>query len=159
MKSLKRLSKFKPDSKPKPKVSKQKRVRRHPRIRHNSYRGMTLEIYLKLILSWIIAIGAIASLCRLIPYHFSQQAKLDELKIQVQETDARVTKLREQLNHNFDPQQTQNLMEQYSSLTSPNQRRIYWLKEDKNTPGNPQTNLKNNIQDQENIDSLHDTQQ
>ena len=41
----------------------------------------------------------------------------------------RVTKLREQLNHNFDPQKTQSLMEQYSSLTAPNQSRIYWLPE------------------------------
>jgi len=64
-----------------------------------------------------------------LPYHLTQQAKLKELRIQVQETDARVSKLREQLNHNFDPQQTQSLMEQYSTLTTPNQSRIYWLDE------------------------------
>ena len=97
--------------------------------RTNSYRGVKTEICLKLILSWVIALGAIASLFRLLPYHFSQKSKLEELKIQVQETDARVTKLREQLNHNFDPQQTQSLMEQYSSLSTPNQSRIYWLKD------------------------------
>lgn len=109
-----------------------KKVRRNSRNRHNPYRGMTVEIILKLILSWAIALGAISSLFRLLPYHLSQQAKLKELRIQVQETDARVTTLREQLNHNFDPQKTQSLMEQYSSLTSPNQSRIYWLPEDKN---------------------------
>ncbi len=96
----------------------------------NPYRGVTTEISLKLILSWAIAIAAIASLMRLLPYHLSQQAKLKELRIQVEETDARVAKLREQLNHNFDPQRTQSLMEHYSSLTSPNQSRIYWLHED-----------------------------
>jgi len=62
-----------------------------------------------------------------LPYHLTQQEKLKELRIQVQETDARVTKLREQLNNNFDPQQTKSLMEQYSTLTTPNQSRIYWL--------------------------------
>ncbi|MEL6929260.1 MAG: hypothetical protein AAFO95_11540 [Cyanobacteria bacterium J06600_6] len=97
------------------------------RQRHNPYRGVTAEISLKLILSWAIAISAIASLFRLLPYHLTQQAKLKELRIQVEETDARVTKLREQLNHNFDPQQTRSLMEQYSTLTAPNQSRIYWL--------------------------------
>jgi len=104
--------------------------------RSNPYRGITAEISLKLILSWAIAIAAIVSLFRLLPYHLSQQAKLKELRIQVEETNARVAKLRRQLNHNFDPQKTQSLMEQYSSLSSPNQSRIYWLPEDKEQPIN-----------------------
>jgi cell division protein FtsB len=107
-----------------------KKVRRQPRQRHKPYRGIVAEMSLKLILSWVIAIGAIASVFKLLPYHLSQQSKLKELRFQVQETNARVDKLRDELNHNFDPQQTQNLMEQYSSLTSPNQSRIYWLPED-----------------------------
>ena len=111
------------------KKKRQKKVKSNSSNRTNSYRGVKTEISLKLILSWAIAFAAIASLFRLLPYHFSQKAKLEELKIQVQETDARVTKLREQLNHNFDPQQTQSLMEQYSSLSAPNQSRIYWLKD------------------------------
>ena len=110
---------------------RRKKVRRPSSQRINPYRGVTTEISLKLILSWAIAIAAIASLFRLLPYHLSQQAKLKELRMQVEETDARVAKLREQLNRNFDPQRTQSLMEQYSSLTSPNQSRIYWLPEKK----------------------------
>jgi hypothetical protein len=106
-----------------------KTVRRHPRPGRNLYRGVTAEISLKLILSWAIAISAIVSFFRLLPYHLTQQAKLKELHIQVQETDARVDKLRTQLNHNFDPQETQNLIEQYSTLTQPNQSRIYWLED------------------------------
>lgn len=108
-------------------ASKAKLARRQTRKNYRPYRGVMTEISLKLILSWAIAIGAIVSLFRLLPYHRTQQAKLQELRIQVQETDARVTQLREQLNHNFDPQQTQSLIEQYSSLTTPNQSRIYWL--------------------------------
>lgn len=104
-----------------------KAVRHNARKRRNLYRGVTAEISLKLVLSWAIAIGAIASFCRLLPYHLTQKEKLQELHLQVQETDARVAKLREQLNHNFDPQQTQSLMEQYSTLTTPHQSRIYWL--------------------------------
>jgi hypothetical protein len=106
-----------------------KAVRRQPRPGRNLYRGITAEISLKLILSWAIAISAIASFFRLLPYHLTQQAKLKELNIQVQETDARVAKLKTQLNHNFDPQETQSLIEQYSTLTKPNQSRIYWLED------------------------------
>ena len=113
-----------------------KKPRHSSRQRHNPYRGVTAEIGLKLILSWAIAIAAIVSLFRLLPYHLTQRVKLKELRIQVDETDARVGKLREQLNHNFDPQRTQSLMEQYSSLTSPNQSRIYWLPENKSTDRN-----------------------
>ena len=102
---------------------------RHSARHSNAYRGITAEISLKLVLSWIITITAMGSLIKLVPYHLSQRAKLKELRIQVKETDARVAKLREQLNHNFDPQQTQSLMEQYSSLLAPNQSRIYWLPE------------------------------
>ena len=108
-----------------------KKVLRHPHKRRKSHRGMAMEISLKLILSWIIAVGAISSLFKLLPYHLSQRAKLKELEIQVQETDARVAKLKEELNRNFDPQRTKSLMEQYSSLTSPRQSRIYWLKKDR----------------------------
>ncbi len=95
-----------------------------------AYRGVRAEITLKLIFSWAIAIASLASAVKLLPYHLSQQAKLKELRIQVRETEARVVKLREQLNKNFDPQQTKNLMEQYSSLLAPNQSRIYWLSEE-----------------------------
>lgn len=113
------------------KKQRPKKKRSTPSRRGNPYRGVKTEISLKLILSWIIAFAAIASLFRLFPYHLTQKAKLKELRIQVSETDARVAKLREQLNRNFDPQRTQSLMEQYSSLTSPNQSRIYWLPENK----------------------------
>ncbi len=103
-------------------------VRRSNKKR-SAYRGVTGEVWLKLIFSWIIALASIGSLVKLLPYHLSQQAKLKELRIQVSQTESKVAELRQQLNHNFDPQQTQNLMEQYSSLLAPNRSRIYWLPE------------------------------
>lgn len=106
------------------------KVRSNSRNRRYPYRGVRTEIGLKLILSWAIAIAAIASLFKLVPYHLSQKAKLKELKIQVQETDARVTELRKELNKNFDPQQTQRLMEESSSLDA-DKIRIHFLPEDK----------------------------
>ena len=87
---------------------------------------------IKLILSWILALGAIAALVKLVPYHFSQQAKLREIDAKVEETRGRVGKLREELSRNFDPQQSQNLMEEYSSRLAPHQRIVFWLNQEQN---------------------------
>jgi hypothetical protein len=104
--------------------------RRKPKSsRINSYKGITAEITLKLILSWIVTIAALTSAVKLLPYHFSGQAKLKEVRTQVSETEARVFQLREQLNHNFDPQQNTNLMERYGSALAPNRSRIFLVPE------------------------------
>jgi uncharacterized BrkB/YihY/UPF0761 family membrane protein len=106
----------------------------HPRHRQNKniFREMTVELAIKLSLSSVLSLAAIASLVRLLPYHFSQQAKLQELRTQVQETEARVMHLREQLSRNFDPQQTKSLMMEYSPRLAPNQSRVFWLDEQGN---------------------------
>lgn len=111
-------------------IMSRKVVRQHSKRSKSAYRGIKTEITLKLIFSWAIAIASLTSAVKLLPYHFSQQAKLKELQIQVRDTEVRVVKLQEQLNRNFDPQQTKNLMKQYSSLLAPNQSRIYWLPEE-----------------------------
>ncbi|MGF1541485.1 MAG: hypothetical protein ACFCU5_13720 [Pleurocapsa sp.] len=114
----------------------QKAVRQRSARSKSAYRGIKTETTLKLIFSWAIAIASLTSAIKLLPYHFSQQAKLKELRIQVQDTEARVIKLQEQLNRNFDPQQTKNLMKQYSSLLAPHQSRIYWLPEEQSNQQN-----------------------
>jgi outer membrane murein-binding lipoprotein Lpp len=81
------------------------------------------------LLSSILSIAAIASLVKLLPYHWSQQAKLKELRTQVKETEARVNQLRQELENNFDPQQAQNLMHQYGTQINRTQSRIFWLED------------------------------
>jgi len=103
-----------------------------PRQRQNIRREMVIELAIKLSLSSVLSLAAIASLVRLLPYHFSQQAKLQELRTQVRETEARVIYLREQLSRNFDPQQTMSLMMEYSPRLAPNQSRVFWLGEEGN---------------------------
>jgi outer membrane murein-binding lipoprotein Lpp len=93
------------------------------------YKGITAEIILKLVLSWIVTIAALASAIKLLPYQFSGQAKLKEVSTQVAETEARVVQLREQLNRNFDPEQNTKLTEQYSSSLAPNRSRLFLLPE------------------------------
>ena len=111
--------------------SQQPKLRQSNHRRHvDSYQDIKTEITIKLILSSILTVGAIAALAKLVPYHFSQQTKLKEINAQVQETEKRVAKLRAELNRNFDPHQSQNLMEEYSPRLAPNQSRIFWLNQD-----------------------------
>ncbi|BAU63813.1 hypothetical protein STA3757_11810 [Stanieria sp. NIES-3757] len=95
--------------------------------RQKFYTELTIETGIKLIFNCVLALIAIASLGKLLPYNFAQQTKLKELRAEVEETEARVADLREQLTYNFDPEQTQNLIEQYSSQLAPNQSKIFWL--------------------------------
>lgn len=94
------------------------------------HRHIQVEVTIKLILSWVLALGAIVALVKLVPYHFSQQAKLREIDAQVEETRGRVGKLKEELNRNFDSQQSQNLMEEYSPRLAPHQSIVFWLNQE-----------------------------
>ncbi|ELS02397.1 hypothetical protein Xen7305DRAFT_00021110 [Xenococcus sp. PCC 7305] len=95
--------------------------------------GLVAEISLKLFFSFVIGAVAVISVMRLVPYHFSQKAKLKEIQSQVEETERRVEILREQMNRNFDSEQTPILMEEYSPNIAPNRSRVFW-KEDKEEP-------------------------
>ena len=108
-----------------PQQPKPSRSRHHRNL--GCHRDMEVEIKIKLVLSWILAIGAIAALVKLVPYHFSQQAKLREIDAQLEQTKGRVGKLKAELNRNFDPQQSQNLMEEYSPRLAPHQSLVFWL--------------------------------
>ncbi len=101
--------------------SRPRRSRRSRKINQ----GIVTETVLKLFFSFLIGLAGVASLIKLVPYHIRQQGKLKELRAQVKETEAIVFKLREEFNRNFDPQQTQSLIEEYSSLTAPNRIHIF----------------------------------
>ncbi|MFN9172941.1 MAG: hypothetical protein ACK58N_00055, partial [Synechocystis sp.] len=60
----------------------------------------------------------------LIPYQQIQSEKLDEISMQVEETQQRVKQLRSDFNRSFDPGQSRKIMEELSPRQNPNQRRI-----------------------------------
>lgn len=91
------------------------------------HQGIAIEATLKLGINLILSVASITALIKLWPYQEIQQAKLAEVKRAVQETEIRVDKLRSQLNRNFDPEQTQKLMQEQSYRVDPNQRRIFWM--------------------------------
>ena len=90
---------------------------------------LVAETSLKLFFSFAIGMAALVSVIRLVPYHFSQKAKLKEIRSQVEETERRVEILREQLNRNFDSEQTPILIEEYSPNIAPNRSRVFWEEE------------------------------
>jgi hypothetical protein len=83
------------------------------------------EIFLKLGLNGVLAVGAIATLTRLLPYQQIQEIKLNEVRMQVEETQRRVGQIRNNFNRNFDPHQTRKVMEELSPRLDPNQRNIF----------------------------------
>ena len=94
--------------------------------------GLVAELSLKLFFSFIISVGAVLSVIRLVPYHFDQKARLKEIRSQVAEMERRVKTLRQQLDHNFDSEQTPMLIEEYSPNIAPNRRRVFWEEEKPN---------------------------
>lgn len=100
-------------------------ARRSETIR--DHQAIAIEASLKLGLNLVLSVASITALIKLWPYQEIQQTKLAEVRRAVQETQSRVDKLRGQLNRNFDPEQTQRLMQEQSYRVNPNQRRIFWM--------------------------------
>jgi hypothetical protein len=89
--------------------------------------GVAVEIGMKLVVNGILSVAAIAALVRLLPYQFTQQAKLQEIRLEVSETEARVNTLRQNFNRYFDPTQAKKVMQEQSPRLDPNQRRVILL--------------------------------
>ena len=106
------------------------------RRRNRNYplqQGLVAEISLKLFFSFVIGAVATVSVIKLIPYHFSQKAKLKEIRSQVEETERRVKILRKELDRNFDSEHTQILMEECSPNIAPDRSRVFWEEEKQNS--------------------------
>jgi len=109
---------------PSPLKSKGRRQRPRQAIQPE-HRWLLAEIFLKLGLNGILAVGAIATLTRLLPYQQVQEIKLHEVRMQVEETQRRVGEIRNNFNRNFDPHQSRKVMEELSPRLDPNQRNIF----------------------------------
>ena len=122
-----------PNKKVKPQARLKSAQRNLPMRNRRNYalpQGLVAETSLKLSFSLLIGVIAVISTIRLVPYHFSQKAKLEEIRSKVEETERRVEILRKELNRNFDTEQTQILMEEYSPNIAPNRSRVFWEEED-----------------------------
>lgn len=96
------------------------------------YGGLTLEISAKILTNALMIAVAIAALSKLIPNYQTQNARLEELDNEVEQTQTRVDRLNQEFTRNFDPYQSEEIWQQHTYQIKPNQRRIVWLEPETN---------------------------
>ncbi|MBF2019622.1 MAG: hypothetical protein IGR93_05820 [Hydrococcus sp. C42_A2020_068] len=122
-----------------------RKPRQHPqwyaRRRLKTDRAVAIEITIKLVANAIVSAVAIAALIRLLPYQSIQQANLQELRDEVQETEALVNDQRQDFSRYFDPIQAKKVMQQQNPRLDPNQRRIILTKLEEAPPSKGEGSL------------------
>lgn len=111
-----------------PKYPAENRRRSSSNRQRRANQTIAREVSLKILANSILSVVAIVALVRLIPYQLKQEAKIQEVKREAQETQSRVSKLRENFNRNFDPAQSRKIMQELTPKVDPNQRRIFFIK-------------------------------
>jgi hypothetical protein len=105
--------------------------RRRLRPKSKSYRysngAVAMELTAKIVVNTLLSAAALVTLVKLLPYQFSQQTKLHEVNMEVEEAQQRVNQLKENFRRNFDPQQSRKIMQEQSPKVDPQQRRIIFL--------------------------------
>jgi cell division protein FtsL len=72
----------------------------------------------------LLSTAAVVALVNLLPYQLSQQAKLREVRSEVQQTETQINQLQAEFSDSFDPQQAKQVMQEQSGRVDPNQRQI-----------------------------------
>ena len=104
-----------------PRRMAQRHQRRQP---HHSFQAVAGETTARLAVNLVLCTAAIVGLVKLLPYHLSQQAKLRELRTEVQRTEGRVQGLRADFGRTFDSRQTKSVMQEQSYRVDENQRPV-----------------------------------
>jgi hypothetical protein len=99
-------------------------------LREDSYKVLALETTAKIAVNILISTVAISALVKLLPFEWSQQEKLREIRTEVKLMEERVNKLQEEFSRNFDPSQTKAIMQEQAYRFDPRQRQILILKEE-----------------------------
>lgn len=104
------------------------RPKRH--LRQRSHQVMVLETTAKIVVNCAISAAAVSALVQLLPYHWSQQDKLREIRTEVKLMEERVNSLQAEFSRNFDPRQTKSIMEQQGYRFEPNQFPVVIVNQD-----------------------------
>jgi len=91
------------------------------------HRGLTLEISTKIVVNLVMIAAATTAISKLIPNYQTQRLRLEEVQEEVAQTQARVDELNREFTHNFDPYQSEIIMQEQTNQVKPNQRHIVWL--------------------------------
>ncbi|PSO48275.1 MAG: hypothetical protein BRC33_10150 [Cyanobacteria bacterium SW_9_44_58] len=94
------------------------------------YSGLVLEISTKILVNAIITTAALAGLNQLVSTYQTQSSRLEEVKQEVERTQARVDELKNEFTQTFDPYQSEIIMQEQTNQIKPNQRHVVWLEPD-----------------------------
>lgn len=108
-----------------------KKRRRNYDQQSQAQKALAKEVSAKLFVNTILTIITSASLVRLVPYYLTQQAKLQEVRAEIQDTQARVNQLNQEFSYYFNSQQSQSLIKKYNVKVSPDELRLFLIREDK----------------------------
>ncbi|WP_026731349.1 hypothetical protein [Fischerella sp. PCC 9605] len=104
------------------------RPKRH--LRQRSYQVMALETTAKIGVNVVISAAALSALVQLLPYHWSQQDKLREIRTEVKQMEERVNSLQAEFSRNFDPRQTKSIMQEQGYRFDPRQRQVVLMNQE-----------------------------
>jgi hypothetical protein len=90
---------------------------------------MALETTAKIGVNLVISAVAVSALTQLLPYHWSQQDKLRDIRTEVKLMEGRVNNLQAEFSRSFDPRQAKSIMEEQGYRFEPNQRRVVFPKD------------------------------
>ncbi|MEH2062599.1 MAG: hypothetical protein V7K50_10000 [Nostoc sp.] len=128
-----------PPSQPIQKSRVTPRPKRH--LRQRSYQVMALESTAKIAVNLVITAVSASALAQLLPYHWLQQAKLQEVSTEVKLMEGHVNDLQTEFSRNFDPQQAKIIRQQQGYRFDPSQRRVVLMnpdrREDEQTDSSP----------------------
>ncbi len=88
--------------------------------------GLVMETVFKLGMNVVLSAAAVSTLTRILPYQLSQQEKLQEIRAEVNVTEGRVNRLRDDFGRHFDPQQARSIMHEQSNRVDPKQLQVVW---------------------------------
>ncbi|MDB9320070.1 MULTISPECIES: hypothetical protein [Cyanophyceae] len=104
------------------------RPKRH--LRQRSYQVTALETTAKIAVNLAISTAAVSALVQLVPYHWTQQQRLREVRTEVKLMEERVESLQTEFNRNFDPQQAHSIRQQQAYRFDPNQLPVVFVNQD-----------------------------
>ncbi|QOV21709.1 slr1601 family putative cell division protein [Anabaenopsis elenkinii] len=108
------------------------RPKRH--LRQRSDQVMALETTAKIAVNLLLSATAVSALVQLLPYHWTQQNRLREVRTEVKVMEERVESLQREFEQNFDPHLAQTIRQQQAYKFEPNQVPIVFVNSDFDEP-------------------------